>query len=191
MRTMQISHLFFEMWADPSFKLQWGVPAELLPLPAVLPAVLLQLLWLFGLIPSHFPDIFTALTALPFCTVCCLWPDTSEKQESAQGLQLQDSVRPYHHLDTLNKLQLQEKNKRKETKSLHSTTLTAVNPGLFTELNCFDRWLDSWRDDQTSKPLTLLWQTVFCLGFHTIQVTHHRLLCTFESEGILDSCDSG
>lgn len=113
MRTMQISHLFFEMWADPSFKLQWGVPAELLPLPAVLPAVLLQLLCLFGLIPSHFPGTFPALTALSFCTVCCLWPDTSEKQESAQGLQLQDSVRPYHHLDTLNKLQLQEKKQKK------------------------------------------------------------------------------
>lgn len=81
----------------------------------------------------------------------------------------------------------------KQNKTVHSTTLRAVSPRLFTDRNGFDGWLDSWRDDQTSKPLTLLWQTtVFCLGFRTIQVTHHRLLRTFdEFKGILDSCDSG
>lgn len=99
-----------------------GMLKNSFPLYAILFTVPSQLLWLSGLIPSHFPDIFPALTALSLYTICCLWHDTSEKQERLPRIQHQNTVRPYHHPDSLNKVQLRgEKspNKNQPSSLLH------------------------------------------------------------------------
>lgn len=104
-----------------------GMLKNSFPLYAILFTVPPQLLWLSGLIPSLFPDIFPALTALSLYTICCLWHDTSEKQERLPRIQHQNTVRPYHHLDSLNKVQLRgEKspNKNQPSSLLHKQQQT-------------------------------------------------------------------